>query len=170
MDDFQAPEHKENSSGEKPKVSQMSSSQEKDLVVDLKSVSQAGDRIFEYGEIEASEKKENSSEEWQMDSPTSLPHEKDLGNNLKSVSEAVGSFEYGDLILTKFGRSPAWPSIIVRDPESQHFKREKEKRKKGGTSLVAQFYVLFLNDNYSVAWIDESAISTYKSPSSSKIG
>ena len=168
MDDFQAPEHKENSSGEKPKVSQMSSSQEKDLVVDLKSVSQAVDRSFEYGEIEAPE--ENSSEERQKDSPTSLSHEKDLGNNLKSVSEAVGSFEYGDLILTKFGRSPAWPSIIVRDPESQHFKREKEKWKKGGTSLVAQFYVLFLNDNYSVAWIDESAISTYKSPSPSKIG
>ena len=169
MDDFQAPEHKENSSGEKPKVSQMSSSQEKDLVVDLKSVSQAVDRSFEYGEIEAPE--ENSSEERQKDSPTSLSHEKDLGNNLKSVSQAVDeSFEYGDLILAKFRRSQAWPSIIVRDPESQHFKREKEKRKKGGTSLVAQFYVLFLNDNYSVAWIDESAISTYKSPSSSKIG
>jgi len=171
LDDFQAAENKEYSSGEKLKVSQMSSPQEKDLGVDLKSVSQAGDRIFEYGEIEASEKKENSSEEWQMDSPTSLPHEKDLGNNLKSVSQAVDeSFEYGDLILAKFRRSQAWPSIIVRDPESQHFKREKEKRKKGGTSLVAQFYVLFLNDNYSVAWIDESAISTYKSPSSSKIG
>ena len=171
LDDFQAPEHKENSSGEKPKVSHMSSPHEKDLGVDFKCVSQAGDRSFEYGEIEAPEEKENSSEERQKDSPTSLSHEKDLGNNLKSVSQAVdGSFDYGDLILAKFGRSPAWPSIIVREPESQHFKREKEKWKKGGTSLVAQFYVLFLNYKYSVAWIDESAISTYKSPSSSKIG
>jgi len=169
LDDFQAPEHKENSSREKSKVSHMSSPHEKDLGVNLKSVSQAGDRSFEYGEIEAP--KENSSQERQKDSPSSLSHEKDFGNNLKSVSRAVyGSFDYGDLILAKFGRAPAWPSIIVREPESKHFKREKEKRKKGGTSLVAQFYVLFLNDKYSVAWIDESAISTYKSPSPSKIG
>ena len=50
FDDFEAPEDKENSSGEKEKVSQAFSSEEKDLAVNLKSVPQAGDGSFEHGE------------------------------------------------------------------------------------------------------------------------
>jgi len=89
---------------------------------------------------------------------------KDSSNQLNSVSKTKDvAFNYGDLVWAKMKGYPDWPGIIVKEPKSQQFHRVKKlNRKKRGKCLENQFYILFLDYNDEVAWVDESCISKYK--------
>jgi len=90
--------------------------------------------------------------------------------NLGSVSQVVDKeFSYGDLVWAKMKRYPPWPGIIVKEPQSQQFKKDTILYKRGGkTSETKLYFILFFNDNDSVAWIKEADISRYETQSSKK--
>jgi len=106
------------------------------------------------------------------ESQTSSTHQEDPrpSKNLDSVSQ-VGDkeFSYGDLVWAKMKSYPPWPGIIVMEPQSQEFKKDKTLYKRGGkTSETKLYFVLFLNGNDGVAWIKKADMSRYETQSSKK--
>jgi len=106
------------------------------------------------------------------ESQTSSTHQEDQrpSKNLDSVSQ-VGDkeFSYGDLVWAKMKSYPPWPGIIVMEPQSQEFKKDKTLYKRGGkTSETKLYFVLFLNGNDGVAWIKKADMSRYETQSSKK--
>ena len=79
-------------------------------------------------------------------------------------SKVTKTFDYrhevGELVWAKMSGYPSWPALIVTDPKTQLFVKQKTVPKKKGHSGTA-LHVLFLNYNDQVAWIPATSISKY---------
>ena len=69
------------------------------------------------------------------------------------------------MVWAKMPGYPSWPGLIVTDPKSQQFVKQRTSkranRKKGIVQTV--IHVLFLNYDDQVAWIPTTSISKYSS-------
>jgi len=99
--------------------------------------------------------------------PSTIQEDQRPSTNSGSVSQDK-EFSYGELVWAKMKTYPPWPGIIVKEQKSQEFKKDKTLYKRGVKTTETQYFVLFLNDNDSVAWVKKADISKYETKSSNK--